>query len=188
MQNCLHAPSVDQCEVFIKVDTDILLSHFFFEQPYISLNSESYMIHVVRKSSSLGFKTGVHSSLCYNDYLVRILSNRSFSAAQWIFFCFFWHQTCMHTSTFQATGKAFNMVKPLLLNPKEGDFLTTRVIFRLSPDKNMYINSANIFLPIYSKRYCSTNGRLKMFLSTVPTNRFVDNCLTNSKEVSPLQI
>ena len=66
-----------------------------------------HMTCVVRKSTSLSF--GNLFKLIFSDYPMN--------------FCFFWHQTCMHSSTFQLMEEVFNMLKsPYFSTPK-------RVIF-----------------------------------------------------------
>ena len=87
------------------------------------------MILVVRKSPSSGVKTGVHSSLYYNDYLVSIVSSRCLLVAQWIFASIDTKHACIP----QLNGKDIYMVKsPYFSAPK-------RVIFSQHRSYMLYL-------------------------------------------------
>ncbi len=63
--------------------------------PLYALLYISDMTCVVRKSTSLGLKREVHSSLCYNDYLVSIFSSWYFLITQWIYASFDTKHACI---------------------------------------------------------------------------------------------
>ena len=91
---------------FLTFSSDRPAGAWPFEDTFIQGHNprREHMTRVVRKSPSLGLKIVLHSFLCHNNYLVRILSNRCFSVGQWISASFDTKHACKHQQ-FNYMGK-----------------------------------------------------------------------------------